>query len=188
MALTSGPQLDPTKSVNVAVAAHITAAAPGGPRYNPALSPEQRKHADNGIWLCQTCAKLVDNDPERFSENDLRRWKAEAEAAALNRVGKTATSSRPTLPALSFQEKELLLAARELGEIVILSADQVGEWVRAGSQDFFDAGSPRFAATYLSAFKSLYRQGFTTHEGGILYRFTSKAWDFVGDLDVSAKR
>lgn len=35
--LTSGPQDDPTKALNVGVAAHITAAAEGGERYNPAL-------------------------------------------------------------------------------------------------------------------------------------------------------
>ncbi len=32
---TSGPQADASKAVNVGVAAHITAAAPGGPRYDP---------------------------------------------------------------------------------------------------------------------------------------------------------
>ena len=62
-ALTSGPQIDPTKALNVGVAAHITAAAPGGPRYDPSLTPEERRHPDNAIWLCQNCAKLVDNDP-----------------------------------------------------------------------------------------------------------------------------
>ena len=87
-ALTSGPQVDPTKSLNVGVAAHLTAASPGGPRYDPALSPEERQHADNGIWLCQNCGKLVDNDPARYTESVLRQWKAEAEAEALSGVGK----------------------------------------------------------------------------------------------------
>src|SRR6266568_3374531 len=58
-ALTIGPQDDPTKAVNVGVAAHITAASPGGPRYDPGLSPEERRAPSNGIWLCQNCAKLV---------------------------------------------------------------------------------------------------------------------------------
>jgi hypothetical protein len=53
-ALTSGPQVDDTKAVNVGVAAHITAAAPGGPRFDPNLSPRERADASNGIWLCQT--------------------------------------------------------------------------------------------------------------------------------------
>jgi hypothetical protein len=58
-ALTSGSQVDPTKALNVGVAAHISAASPGGPRYNPLLSSEERRHANNAIWLCQKCAKLI---------------------------------------------------------------------------------------------------------------------------------
>ena len=89
-AQTTGPQDDPGKAVNVGVAAHITAAAAGGPRYTPALSPEERRHFDNGIWLCQTCAKLVDSDVLRFQETLLRAWKTVAEDRARNSLGKTA--------------------------------------------------------------------------------------------------
>jgi hypothetical protein len=88
---TSGPQLDSTKALNIGVAAHITSASPGGPRYNPLLTSEQRCHADNGIWLCQNCAKLIDNDVARFSETLLRAWKTVAEDRARNAIGKTAT-------------------------------------------------------------------------------------------------
>lgn len=89
-AQTTGPQDDPTKAISVGVAAHITAASPGGPRYNRALSPDQRRHADNGIWLCQNCAKLVDSDVLRFNETLLRAWKTIGEDRALNSIGKTA--------------------------------------------------------------------------------------------------
>jgi hypothetical protein len=57
---TSGPHSDAAKATNTGVAAHISAAAPGGPRYNPSLTSEQRASAENGIWLCQICAKLID--------------------------------------------------------------------------------------------------------------------------------
>jgi hypothetical protein len=89
-ALTSGPQDDSTKALNVGVAAHITAAAQGGPRHEPLLSSEQRCHADNGIWLCQTCAKLVDNDTSQFPSDFLRAWKTIAEHEARCTIGKTA--------------------------------------------------------------------------------------------------
>ncbi|OPL10052.1 MAG: hypothetical protein AVO34_12405 [Firmicutes bacterium ML8_F2] len=79
---TSGPQADPTGSVNLGVAAHISAASPSGPRYEEDLSPEQRADSSNGIWLCQTCAKLIDNDPIRFSRVILEGWKRAAERAA----------------------------------------------------------------------------------------------------------
>ena len=79
---TSGPQADPSGTVNLGVAAHITAASPDGPRYDPTLTPAQRVLPDNGIWLCQTDGKLVDNDEVRFTVEGLRDWKARAEAAA----------------------------------------------------------------------------------------------------------
>ena len=40
--LTSGPQEDPAKALNIGVGAHITAASEGGPRYDPSLSSEER--------------------------------------------------------------------------------------------------------------------------------------------------
>src|SRR5260221_14114315 len=88
-ASTSGPQVDPTKALNVGVAAHITAASSGGPRYDPSLSPEQRSGHENGIWLCQTDAKLIDNDPARYTVDLLRDWKRDAEQHALDRIGRT---------------------------------------------------------------------------------------------------
>ena len=86
---TSGPQEDPAKAVNVGVAAHITAASVGGPRFDPGLSPEQRSAPSNGIWLCQNCAKLVDNDVLRFSVTLLNGWKGDAEEEAQARIGKS---------------------------------------------------------------------------------------------------
>ena len=86
---TSGPQEDQAKAVNVGVAAHITAASVGGPRFDPGLSPEQRSAPSNGIWLCQNCAKLVDNDVLRFSVTLLNGWKADAEEEAQARIGKS---------------------------------------------------------------------------------------------------
>src|SRR5713226_8915290 len=83
---TSGPQDDPNKSVNLGVAAHMAAASPGGPRYDQSMSPEHRMSAENGIWLCQLCAKLVDNDPIRFPIEKLHGWKKRAEERARRAV------------------------------------------------------------------------------------------------------
>jgi hypothetical protein len=80
---TSGPHSDPARALNIGVAAHITAASPGGPRYHEAATVQDRSSFQNGIWLCQSCAKLVDNDPESFTVALLHRWKDQAEAKAL---------------------------------------------------------------------------------------------------------
>jgi len=79
---TSGPGLDPDRAVNVGVAAHITAASPGGPRYDPALTPDERAAAGNGIWLCQRCHKLIDDDWPRYPAGVLQDWKFRAERRA----------------------------------------------------------------------------------------------------------
>ncbi len=91
---TSGPQQDPGKSLNVGVAAHITAASIGGPRYDSRMSPQDRRSAANGIWLCQTCAKLIDNDILRYTTEKLRRWKSQAEHLALRDIEAPGRSPR----------------------------------------------------------------------------------------------
>jgi len=77
--VTSGPHLLSHKSIILGVAAHIYAAAPGGKRYNPDMPPEKRSAIENGIWLCATCAKLIDSDEKRYSPELLRKWKTEHE-------------------------------------------------------------------------------------------------------------
>jgi hypothetical protein len=64
-------------------AAHITAASPGGPRYDPTLSQVERCSASNGIWLCRSCARIIDTDEGRFPPSLLRCWKQAAEASLL---------------------------------------------------------------------------------------------------------
>ncbi len=83
---TSGPRTDPVKAINIGVAAHITAASLRGPRYDPSLTSEQRRHPNNGIWLCQNCAKLIDNDPQRYPVRLLHQWKEQAEHSALQEI------------------------------------------------------------------------------------------------------
>ena len=86
--LTIGPHEEATKSVNIGVAAHITAAASGvgAKRYDPNLSTEERKAITNGIWLCQNCGKLVDSDEQKYSVDLLVNWKREAEDRAASEV------------------------------------------------------------------------------------------------------
>jgi hypothetical protein len=79
---TRGPQLNRNKTINIGVAAHITAAADGGPRYDKFLTSSERKSIENGIWLCWNCSKLIDNDEERYSVSLLLEWKRLAEKIA----------------------------------------------------------------------------------------------------------
>ena len=60
--------------------------------YGDSRSQQLRSsHPDNGIWLCQNCAKLVDNDATRFPEPLVRAWRTIAEDRARTALGRTAS-------------------------------------------------------------------------------------------------
>ncbi len=60
--------------------AHITAAAQGGPRYNASLTSEERKSAENAIFLCANCADMIDkNKGVDYSNELLLTWKSDHE-------------------------------------------------------------------------------------------------------------
>jgi len=78
--LTSGPSTKKNDSVNIGVAAHICAASEGGMRYAREMISEERKNISNGIWLCGTCAKLIDSDEAQYTISFLNNWKQVSEA------------------------------------------------------------------------------------------------------------
>lgn len=84
--LTIGPEQGGDGTVVVGVAAHITAAAKGGPRYDSSLTPEQRRHQSNGIWLCEIHGKQVDADDQHFTVETLHAWKKAAESEAADAI------------------------------------------------------------------------------------------------------
>ncbi|MGL4405818.1 MAG: hypothetical protein ACRCT6_08665, partial [Notoacmeibacter sp.] len=79
------PTLGPNSeagTLSIGVAAHITAASENGPRYDASLDSIARKDSSNGIWLCQTCSRLIDTDAAGYSVETLREWKAIRELSA----------------------------------------------------------------------------------------------------------
>jgi hypothetical protein len=124
---TSGPGAGQA-AVNLGVAAHITAASRRGPRFDELLPGEARTSADNGIWLCQQCSRLVDADASGHSVATLQEWKAFAEAAALIEMrGYEVVRSRSfsalerKLPELVGEMREDLLKKPLTREIIALS-------------------------------------------------------------------
>lgn len=59
------------------MACHISAASSGknARRYDGNMTPEERSHANNGIWMCYKHGKLIDTDEERFTTETLIHWK-----------------------------------------------------------------------------------------------------------------
>ena len=85
--LTIGPSDDRVNRVTqVGVAAHITAASPDGPRYDKTLSGPERMSEANGLWLCQTHGKQIDDTASRHTVAELRRWKKRHEEWVHKRI------------------------------------------------------------------------------------------------------
>jgi hypothetical protein len=85
-ALTVGATADGRSEINIGTAAHICAAASGGPRYDANMTAEERGSANNGIWLCRDHGKAVDSDVNEFTTERLREWKRQAEEDSWRRV------------------------------------------------------------------------------------------------------
>ena len=74
---TIGAQKGDGKSINIGVAAHIAAAAPGGPRYDASMTSQERSSFENGIWLCANCSTLIDKDERYYTVELLKNWPQE---------------------------------------------------------------------------------------------------------------
>ncbi len=83
---TIGATSDGMGEINIGTAAHICAAAPGGPRYDESMSQEDRSSASNGVWMCRDHGKAIDSTDPQFTVGRLREWKRQAEEASWRRV------------------------------------------------------------------------------------------------------
>lgn len=101
---------------NVGVAAHITAASPGGPRYDPEQTSDERSSRANGIWLCSNDAKAID-DEERYGVDLLSAWRNTAEDLARAEKGKpdpSATDLKRRLVRYRRELRSLDMASQEI--------------------------------------------------------------------------
>ena len=128
------------------MAAHITAASPGGPRWDVAISAGQRTDVANGIWLCQTCAKVIDDAPLAFTEEGLRAWKQHAEVAAARDSNALAD--------------EILAILTELDQTHDRLVDFGDRWQAGAPPVDFDnfQGSTNALALYLNSQRSAYQR------------------------------
>ena len=94
--LTIGPKsIDSQGHVNLGEAAHIHAASPGGPRYDPEMSIDERSSIQNGIWMCRHHARLIDADEGQYSAETIQQWKRIAEAETYRQLKELTKSTIP---------------------------------------------------------------------------------------------
>lgn len=80
---------------------HIEAAKPGGERYNPSMTNNQRAHYDNLILLCVQHHDET-NDTEKYTVEHLKKMKKDHESQYLNeRIKKNPSMLKNTIAALS---------------------------------------------------------------------------------------
>lgn len=67
---------------------HIEAASPQGPRWNPSMNDENRRHFNNLILLCDECHSIIDNkaNESEYPVELLQKWKSDHEAKMQNAV------------------------------------------------------------------------------------------------------
>ena len=85
--VTSGPKDEAEGSVNIGEAAHISGASPNSKRFDSDLRDFERSSISNGIWLCATCHKMVDDDAEYYTVKMLYKWKREHEESIKQQLG-----------------------------------------------------------------------------------------------------
>jgi hypothetical protein len=91
---TIGPSDEsPTATSNIGTASHICAAAPGGRRFDPSMTPEDRSGVGNGIWLCANHGRLVDTDDVTYTVGALREFKVHHERRCQLALGSQPTTS-----------------------------------------------------------------------------------------------
>lgn len=80
---TSAAHSNSNEAINLGEACHIQGARPGSPRYNSNMTNEDRAKIENGIWLCRTHAKKIDNDENKYTMDLLLKWKSNHEDCIL---------------------------------------------------------------------------------------------------------
>jgi len=123
--------------VTLGVAAHIHAAAKGGPRYLPTMSSGERRSIQNGIWLCTACGTLIDRDETAYPPELLRTWKREAERLA-------ASENNQRLPSAADATAQLVTALS--GQPIAFIPNAIGNTHRASAQAL-ERMDPRFQVT-----------------------------------------
>ena len=116
--VTSAASSDGQTVMSIGEASHITAAAPGGPRYDATLTSEERKSPENGIWLCKDHAKAVDSKDPHFTVELLKAWKQQTNDAVWRSIIENAPFP-PGPPLPTDEELRLRLSQAAVADLLV---------------------------------------------------------------------
>jgi hypothetical protein len=93
------------KWIHLGNAAHDAAASVGGKRYDAEMTPEQRRAAENGAWLCASCATIVDKAHEHFPRGTIAAFQSAAMERVQREVFRKRTDEQPSYDGESASER-----------------------------------------------------------------------------------
>lgn len=82
---------------------HIEAASSDGPRYNPNMTDDERRHFNNLILLCDECHSIIDNkkNESEYPVLLLKKWKKDHEDLRINQLTKKSSLLKLAIDAIS---------------------------------------------------------------------------------------
>jgi len=185
---------DPLGLIRISVAAHITAAAEGGPRFDPNLTSKERKSIENAIHLCASCSRAIDaNQGKDWSPEVLYLWKKEHEAFVFDRIANPSRQrSRGSGVALGDSARKIIQRVQQFEDdflherdrsfsgsfqLVIERQKVMGDLLKAAMRDlkselvFFPSGVNKARTTQLAAMAimRIYRLAGQTTDAGLLF-------------------
>lgn len=174
--LTSGPNFNSQKATRIGVAAHITAASPGGPRFDPQLSIEERKSITNAIWLCQNCGTLVDRDEKTYPVKLLEQWKISAEDSARKELEGNLPNNQPLVPEDNSNSLKCPFCGSTVKSGLLVCTGCHAEIIRGATRDERRRAKTfgRFFGGFFSFFTGVY----------IIMALMTSAADFSAQLEV----
>lgn len=123
---TVGSTSDGDGEIILGTAAHICAAAPDGPRYDPNQTPAQRRSPDNGIWMCRNHGVAIDAKDSKFTVELLHEWKAQAQKDSWRRVLYNEVPRDPAVQAPTESQLSIRLRAAATADLDVFR--RLGSW------------------------------------------------------------
>lgn len=112
-------------------AAHIHAAAPNGPRFDPNKTKEFITSYENALWLCKNCHENIDKDANKFTAQKLLDLKAVKEH-------QTKKEANPILSAIALRDVHQVRSRAQLVDpddtFSLLSFVPILSIIESGSQ------------------------------------------------------
>ena len=134
------------------------------------MTPEQRSSIENGIWLCQTCSKIIDSDEKKYTVEVLKDWKSKAESRA--EIGLIKQINE-----ITDVKKERIVEEKEKDVIEVLNIHKNSQWSSIQYEEYLKKFEGLNDYIYCKDFTNFFKKDFIFDAGmaaGILYETSNR--------------